>query len=62
MFEVEAGADEKQQIKFVWPNEGFKSHCLDVWFYQMPILTIIAEENSQFMSRYTFNTIFLCTF
>ena len=20
MFEVEAGADEKQQIKFVWPN------------------------------------------
>ena len=21
MFEVEAGADEKQQIKFVWPNE-----------------------------------------
>ena len=21
MFEVEAGADEKQQIKFVWPKE-----------------------------------------
>ena len=23
MFEVEAGADEKQQIKFVWPNVLF---------------------------------------
>ena len=25
MFEVEAGADEKQQIKFVWPNREFDS-------------------------------------
>ena len=24
MFEVEAGADEKQQIKFVWPNEDLE--------------------------------------
>ena len=23
MFEVEAGADEKQQIKFVWPNSKY---------------------------------------
>ena len=35
MFEVEAGADEKQQIKFVWPNarledlqEAESSHSL----------------------------------
>ena len=29
MFEVEAGADEKQQIKFVWPN-GQMLFCLEL--------------------------------
>ena len=27
MFEVEAGADEKQQIKFVWPNNDQCKIC-----------------------------------
>ena len=39
MFEVEAGADEKQQIKFVWPNHEFASSlentlALAIWSRQ----------------------------
>ena len=34
-------------------NEGFRSDCLDIWFYKIPILTItVIVKNSQIMKKY----------
>ena len=50
------------EICYKIDHEGFRSDCVGVWFYKIPILTITAivkqKKNCQFMSWYTFNTKF----
>ena len=45
-------------------HEGFRSDCLHVWFYKMPILTmtdIVKQKKTanSLIYRYTFNTNFM---